>query len=349
MALIEQTMTEKNLEAHQRNAQQSHGAATPEGKERARAANLQHGYYSEKRDEALVALGEDPAALAALAEGARQQFRPANAYQEWTAGRIASLQWRIQRAERQQESKAVAHIRKAEAKRRESARELRERCDHVAWFLDILHRAAARPDFYTPPGCFEICRQVTAEDPTPPMDQIMDLLHQLRRPVRFSRPLPPPLADAMSDKEWEENAEGDETDESAVPDPDIPVAEGRDRDPLREELWKLAGRERREAMAQWQKEIAGYEAPLSAYARDLVAGEIGKDLELLRREERSCSRELARLTKELAQLRNESAPAQKEDGARDRRANSAAAEVGAGPSPASAPRSRHDGAGRPGL
>ena len=97
MALIEQTMTEKNLEAHQRNAQQSHGAATAEGKERARAANLRHGYYSEMRDQALVALGEDPEGLAALAEGARQQFRPTNAYQEWITGRIASLQWRIQR------------------------------------------------------------------------------------------------------------------------------------------------------------------------------------------------------------------------------------------------------------
>ena len=39
MALIQQTMSEKNLAAHQRNARQSHGAVTPEGKERARAAN----------------------------------------------------------------------------------------------------------------------------------------------------------------------------------------------------------------------------------------------------------------------------------------------------------------------
>ena len=66
MALVEQTMTEKNLEAHRRNGRQSHGAATPEGKERARAANLRHGYYSDMRDDALVALGEDPADLAAL-------------------------------------------------------------------------------------------------------------------------------------------------------------------------------------------------------------------------------------------------------------------------------------------
>ena len=147
MALIEQTMTEKNLEAHQRNAQQSHGAATAEGKERARAANLRHGYYSEMRDQALVALGEDPEGLAALAEGARQQFRPTNAYQEWITGRIASLQWRIQRSERLQESKAAAHIRRAEGKRREAAEELRVAYADVQDFLESLRRAVARPGF----------------------------------------------------------------------------------------------------------------------------------------------------------------------------------------------------------
>jgi hypothetical protein len=165
MPLIEQTMTEKNLQAHQRNAQQSHGAATPEGKERARDANLRHGYYSEMRDQALVALGEDPEGLAALAEGARQQFRPANAYQEWITDRIASLQWRIKRAERQQESKAASHIWKRELNRREAARQRREQCAEVQEFLDSVRRAAARPDFYAPTGCFEFCQQLREQNP----------------------------------------------------------------------------------------------------------------------------------------------------------------------------------------
>jgi hypothetical protein len=308
MPLIEQTMTEKNLQAHQRNAQQSHGAATPEGKERARDANLRHGYYSEMRDQALVALGEDPEGLAALAEGARQQFRPANAYQEWITDRIASLQWRIQRAERLQESEAAAHIGRAESKRREAARQLRAQGADVQDFLGAVRSAAARPGFYTPTGCFERCREITHENPN--MEQILDLLHQLRRPARFSEPLPTPLPDAMPDQEWQKTLKEDADDESPAPNPQIPVAEGSDRDPLRERLWNLAGAELRRATEPWQQAIAAQEAPLSPRARDLCVIEISKDLELLRREERSCVREFSRLVNELRKLQKEAAPPQ---------------------------------------
>ena len=310
MSLIEQTMTEKNLAAHQRNAQQSCGAATPEGKERARAANLRHGYYSAMRDQALVALGEDPEGLAALAEGARQQFRPTNAYQEWITGRIASLQWRIQRSERLQESKAAAHIRRVEEKRREAAEELRADYAGVQNFLESLRRAVARPDFYTPGGCIELCREVREKNPTTNMDEIHDLLCPLRFPASFSTPAPPALAGAMSDEEWNETIEEETNHESAEPLPQIPVAEGSDRDPLREELWNLAGEELREAAESWQEAIAAKEAPLSARARDLLVTEIDKDLELLRREERSCVREFSRLGNELRKLQKEAAEPQ---------------------------------------
>ena len=305
MALIEQTMTEKNLEAHQRNAQQSHGAATAEGKERARAANLRHGYYSEMRDQALVALGEDPEGLAALAEGARQQFRPTNAYQEWITGRIASLQWRIQRSERLQESKAAAHIRRAEGKRREAAEELRVAYADVQDFLESLRRAVARPDFYTPGGCIDLCGDVMEQNPSPNMDEIHDLLYQLRFPGSFSTPAPPALPGAMSDEEWNDTMEKETNDESPEPSPQIAVAEGSDRDPLREKLWKLADAELHEAAKSWQEAIAAKEAPLSARARDLLVTELDKDLELLRREERSCVREFSRLGNELRKLQKE--------------------------------------------
>ncbi|MGD0226167.1 MAG: hypothetical protein ABSF71_27865, partial [Terriglobia bacterium] len=66
MSLIQKpSMTDKNRTAHQRNGRQSREAATPEGKERSRAAHLRHGFYSQQREEALCALGEDPAELAA--------------------------------------------------------------------------------------------------------------------------------------------------------------------------------------------------------------------------------------------------------------------------------------------
>jgi hypothetical protein len=306
MALVQQTMTEKNLEAHRRNARQSHGAATAEGKERARAANLRHGYYSALRDQALVALGEDPEALAALVEGARQQFRPANAYQEWITDRLASLQWRIQRAERMQESLAANHIWQIEAKRREAAQQLRERAADVEAFLTDLQYAVARPDFYTPDGCFDRCEEIKQQNPSEGMEQILELLHQLRRPRRFTQPPPPPLPDALNDEEWQDILKDDEGDEAAVPNPEIKVAQGKERDPLREQLWNLAGEERRRVTEAWQEAAAAQEAPLSIRARDFYVMEISKEMELMRREERSCFREFWRLGNDLRKLQKES-------------------------------------------
>jgi len=300
-------MTEKNLSAHRLNARQSSGPITPEGRERGRAANLRHGYYSERRDQALVALGENPEGLAALAEGARQQFRPSNAYQEWLTDRMASLQWRIQRAERLQESAAASHILNRESKRRAAARQPREQFAEVQEFLDSLRRAVARPDFHTPATCLEYCQQMMELNPGSNMDQIHHLLHQLRRPARFSKPLPPPLPDAMSDQEWQDALQGDSADESAVPPPDIPIAQKSDRDPLRDQLWNLAAAERDRVSETWGKEIAAQEAPLSPRARDLCAIEVSKELELLRREERSCIREFSRLVIELRKIQKEAA------------------------------------------
>jgi hypothetical protein len=309
MPLIEQTMTEKNLAAHRQNARQSQGAATPEGKERARAANLRHGYYSQMREEALVALGEDPEALAALVAGAREQWRPANAYQASITDHLASLLWRIQRAERLQESQAANHIRQVEAKRREAARELRARGAEVLGFLDDLRRAVARPDFYTPYGCFEHCAELLEQNPSANMEEIFRLLHRLGKPHWFTAPPPEPLGEAMSDVDWQtilRNDAAGEYDESAVPHPEIPVAEGPERDPLRAELRDLADEELRQATESWQKKIAAKEAPLSACARDVIAMEVSKEMELLRREERSCFREFSRLTSDLMKLQKAS-------------------------------------------
>ena len=60
--------------------------------------------------------------------------------------------------------------------------------------------------------------------------------------------------------------------------------------------------EARRATESWQKAIAAQEAPLSTRARDLLALEVSKEMELMRREERSCFREFARLTRDLMKV-----------------------------------------------
>jgi hypothetical protein len=116
----------------------------------------------------------------------------------------------------------------------------------------------------------------------------------------------------MSDQEWQDTIQGDTTGEPAVPDPAIPVAESIDRDPLRDQLWNLAATELRRVTEAWGEKIAAQEAPLSPRARDLCVIEISKDLELLRREERSCVREFSRLMNELRKLQKEAAAPQQQ-------------------------------------
>ena len=55
-------LSPQKLAAIQSNARHSRGPTTPEGIERIRAGNLRHGFYSQAQGEALLALGEDPAA-----------------------------------------------------------------------------------------------------------------------------------------------------------------------------------------------------------------------------------------------------------------------------------------------
>lgn len=85
MSLMKQAQsTDKKSASRRRNGRQSRGAKTAEGKERIRAANLKHGYYSKVREEALVSLGEDPKDLAALIAGALPPPHPeAMSDSEW--------------------------------------------------------------------------------------------------------------------------------------------------------------------------------------------------------------------------------------------------------------------------
>jgi hypothetical protein len=72
-------VTERNLAANGRNSRRSRGAVTPEGKARAAAANLRHGYYSKAAEVALGALGEDPAEFKRRRESLIDTYEPADA------------------------------------------------------------------------------------------------------------------------------------------------------------------------------------------------------------------------------------------------------------------------------
>jgi hypothetical protein len=296
MALIKNhKKTEENRSARRRNGRQSQGATTEEGKERSRAANLKHGYYSQLRDEALIALGEDPSALKALIAGAYEQFEPANPMQAAMAEHLAHLHWRMLRAERLQESSMVLQIQRVEDRHRQQAQQYRYAYSDLHEFLGMTCAAVGRPDFCALPCVIGACTAAMKHSTISSMKEILHLLYRLRRPQRFTDPPPPPLPESLDDESW---ALGPElfakVEKPCPPHAEISVAEGEERDELRQELRDLIETQISANKATWEKTINELEAPLPLLERDQMAAAAMKENALMRRDESSCSREFWR-------------------------------------------------------
>jgi len=309
MSLVKSPVrTEENHAARENNGRKSRGAATPEGKERARAANLRHGVYSRIRDEALTALGEDPAELAALIEGGYEQWRPANGFQANVVEQLAHLQWRLQRAARMQETLAAEHIKEVDADRREKTMPLRYHYVDKVDFLALLQKDAARPDFFASPGYIGRLTVVFADEMQGRIPEILDLLQRLRKPPNFAPATGRLPAHATKDEDWRLKLEMlEEQAEAAgfeVPPSDLAVAEGAERDELREELRQLAALELETTEAAWKPFFDKYMNPLGQGERDKAAWDVQRTLDLLRRQEDSCFRQFWRLSTLLMKIQD---------------------------------------------
>ena len=307
MSLINpHTLTEEGRTARRRNGGRSRGAVTPEGKERSRAVNLKHGLYSKEKKQALLALGEDPADLADLIAGSYQQWEPPNRQQADLVERMAHLEWRMNRAARREENLQARHLEKVAADRREKTLRLRYHNQDQTGWLSLAYSYALRRDFYATPGCIARFQQAFAGEMQWRLEQILDLLHRLREPAHLPAPaatLPP---EATTDAGWEEFlAMEAEEDVDEVPRPDIPIAEGEERDGLREDLCRLAKQEREAVDSVWEPFFAQYLAPMTLAERDEAVMTIEGKLDSLRREEESCLRQLWRLTNLLLKIRKE--------------------------------------------
>ena len=307
MSLINpHTLTEEGRAARRRNGGRSRGAVTPEGKERSRAANLQHGLYSKEKEQALLALGEDPADLADLIAGCYQQWDPTNRQECDLVEQMAQAQWCKRRAARREENLQARHLEKVAADRREKTLQLRYHNQDQTCWLSLAYSYALRPDFYATPGCIARFQQAFAGEMQSRLEAILDLLHRLRAPEHLPAPaatLPP---EATTDAGWAEFlAMEAEEDVDEVPRPDIPIAEGEEREGLREVLCRLAQQERESIGAVWEPFFAQYLEPMALAERDEAVMAIEGKLERLRREEESCLRQLWRLTNLLLKMRKE--------------------------------------------
>ena len=129
------------------------------------------------------ALGEDPAELAALIDATHEDWRPANAFQARIAERLARLLWRMERAERLQESLAAQPVQRQEKHRQAVAEALRRQTMPQLDILELLREDAADPRYYTARGFFrDFCAAFGKQVKDEREKEILLLMHRLRKP-----------------------------------------------------------------------------------------------------------------------------------------------------------------------
>ena len=175
------TMTEKSLEAHRRNARQSRGPVTEEGKKHSRDANISHGFYAQDGGAALVALGEDPREYQGLAEAVAKKWQPADAYEEQLGTQLVRALWRTRRSDRMQEGLALRLAQEGERWRQDNLHARLTKLCFNAGCLRSLAQAVGQPDYETAPGDMEMLKSFQADGVLKDMGTvIMDLLIALR-------------------------------------------------------------------------------------------------------------------------------------------------------------------------
>jgi len=176
-------MTETKLAAQRRNARKSHGPTTAEGKERVRDANLRHGFYSQDCDTALRALGEKPEDYDAVVKAVREQWRPANEFQELLATRLVRALWRMDRADRMQEGYALRQAKEVSLSREDRLHAQMMRLKMTADSLRLLAQAAARKYYVTSARDLELMKSLHQEGSVKEMGGIaVALFYQLQGP-----------------------------------------------------------------------------------------------------------------------------------------------------------------------
>ena len=194
-------LSDSGVKTRRQNGSKSRGAATPEGKERSRAASLKHGCYSHLRDQALPALSEDPAELGHLIATAYDLWQPEGDGESSLVEQMARLQWRIQRSERLQLALPARHLSGVEYYLREQLSEAHQPMEDAAEVCEFLAGDAARADFYALPGHFQRLDEALGGKMTSFGAGLLELLHRLRLPPRL--PLTgKTLPGASSDDEW---------------------------------------------------------------------------------------------------------------------------------------------------
>ena len=184
MALTKKpTMTAKRIAANKANGKLSHGPATPQGRERIRAANIRHGFYSQAEAVALACLGEDPADLERLRKNLHDHWESPSALREELAEHLAQVVWRWKRAGRMQEGFALRLAKDANLTREDRLHAQMMRLKITEESLRLLAQSVAREYYVTTPADLEMMKNLRQEGVVKEMAEIaLVLFYQLRPP-----------------------------------------------------------------------------------------------------------------------------------------------------------------------
>jgi hypothetical protein len=178
-----QTMTRRKIFANQANGKQSHGPATPQGRERIRAANIRHGFYSKAEAVALTCLGEDPADLERLRKNLHANLESPGALREELAEHLAQVVWRWRRAGRMQEGFALRLAKHANLTREDRLHAQMMRLKITAETLRRLAQSVARQHYVTTPADLEMMKNLHEEGLVKEMGEIaLALFYRLQAP-----------------------------------------------------------------------------------------------------------------------------------------------------------------------
>ena len=184
MSLVKKPrMTAKRLAAHRENGKHSRGPKTQAGRERVRAANLRHGFYSKLDDAALRALGEDPAEVEKLLKALSAKDSALSTLQENLGERLARAIVRMRRADRMQDGYALRQAKAEEGTRQGRLHMQMMRLKLVARSWQKLARAVARPHYVTTPEDLDFMNQLHKDGEAKQMSEVcVSLFYQLREP-----------------------------------------------------------------------------------------------------------------------------------------------------------------------
>ena len=204
MSLVQkQEMTEENLAAKRSNGRQTQGAVTPEGKANSARSNLRHGFYSQARDEAMVALGEDPEEYAGLLQSLVDDLQPSEGLESQLVLRMGRALWRMQRAERMQDGLAMKRIQgRMQIEEFAALSQVSRAADNLERF-EILAAALARRDG---PTRAEVRTFVEScgDNPGADMQEFFLLLRSLEKPAAKPGPAAESLGTGPGKPEAEE-------------------------------------------------------------------------------------------------------------------------------------------------